>query len=291
VGPISGLAVVCCSGICVTPRSEFDDKQRRALFSAGAQAYGDGRPGYPPEVFEHLRASCGLGPGCRVLEIGPGTGQASGPLLDSGASVFAVEVGEELGRRLRAKYESRDLEVRLDEFETVDLPSEAFDLVAAATSFHWVPPQLGLDRVARVLRPGGSVALWWNHFGDTDRVDPFRDAVQPLLRRDAPQLADSSASGGAGIGAHPYALDVRARTEEINGNSRFGPVEHVLTPWTATQTTEQVRLFLSSFSQWMALENTVRTDLLGAILGLVDDAFGGIVHRPFLTAVYTAQRL
>jgi len=283
--------MVRCIVTCVGARSEFDDKQRRALFSASAEAYRDGRPGYPPEVFEHLRSFCGLSPGCRVLEIGPGAGQATGPLLDAGASVFAVEVGEELGVLLRAKYEDRELEVRVGEFETVDLPSEPVDLVAAATSFHWVPPQLGLDRVAGVLRPGGSLALWWNHFGDTDRVDPFREAAQPLLRRYAPQFADSSESGGAGIGAHPYALDVRARTDEINGNSHFGPVEHVLIPWTAVQTAEQVRLFLGSFSHWMTLEDAVRNNLLDAIEALVDDTFGGIVHRPFLTAVYTARRL
>ncbi len=91
--------------------------------------------------------------------------------------------------------------------------------------------------------------------------------------------------------AHPYALDVRARTEEISANSHFGPVEHILIPGTATQTAEQVRLFLGSFSHWMTRQDAVRVDLLAAIERLVDDTFGGIVHRPFLTALYTAQRL
>lgn len=271
--------------------SEFDDKQRRALFSAHAEAYGDGRPGYPSKVFEHLQSSCNLRPGCQVLEIGPGAGQATGPLLDAGADVLAVEVGEELGVLLRSRFKGRQLEVRQGEFETVDLASEAFDLVVAATSFHWVSPQRGLDRVARVLRPGGSVALWWNHFGDPDRLDPFREAVQPLLREHAPQLADSAAHGGAGIGAHPYALDVEARTKEINSNTEFGAVEHVLIPWTASHTAAEVQRFLSSFSNWMTLEAEVRADLLQAVGGLIDTTFGGAVDRPFLTAVYTARRL
>ena len=228
--------------------SEFDDTQRRALFSSHVQIYEDGRPGYPSKVFEHLRSSCKLGPGSRVLEIGPGTGQATGPLLDAGAHIVAVEVGEELGSQLCTRFADRPLEVELGEFEAVDLAEESFDLVAAATSFHWIAPEQGLHRVARLLRPGGSVALWWNHFGDPNRVDPFRNAVQPILQRHAPDFADSASNGGAGIGANPYALDVEARTNEIDSIERFGPVEHVLIPWTTTQTSDQVRQFLSSFS-------------------------------------------
>jgi SAM-dependent methyltransferase len=271
--------------------SEFDDKSRRALFGAHAAQYGDGRPGYPSAVFDYLQSSCGLRPGCHVLEIGPGAGQATGPLLDAGAEVLAVELGEQFGLLLRTRFEGRQLEVRLGEFETVDLDDQAFDLVTAATSFHWVSPGPGLDRIARVLKPGGSVALWWNHFGDPDRFDPFRDAVQPLLEQYAPQLAESSGIGGAGIGAHPYALDVGARVAEISGNGKFGPVEHILIPWTATQTADDLQRFLSSFSHWMALETRVHADLLHAIGGLIDSEFGGALERPFLTAIYTARRL
>ncbi len=275
----------------MTNDAEFDDKHRRASFSAHAEAYGDGRPGYPSAVFDYLRTSCGLRPGCEVLEIGPGAGQATGPLLDSGAQVLAVEVGHAFASLLRRRFESRRFEVRQGEFETVDLDPEAFDLVVAATSFHWVSPQSGLDRVARLLRPGGSVALWWNHYGEPGRFDPFREAVQPLLEQHAPQFAESAGIGGAGIGAHPYALDVGARTEEINSNGRFGPVEHVLLPWTANQTSHQMQRFLGSLSHWMALEATVRTELLHAVGDLIDTRFGGAVDRPFLTAIYAARRL
>ncbi len=273
----------------MTNWSEFDNHQRRALFSSHAEAYGDGRPGYPRAVFDHLQSSCNLRPGCQVLEIGPGAGQATGPLLDAGAEVLAVELGEAFASLLRTKFEGRHLEVRSGEFETIDLPSEAFDLVAAATSFHWIPPQQGLDRIARLLRPGGTIALWWNHFGDPDRLDPFRDAVQPVLQQLAPQLTDS-ATGGAGIGAHPYALDERARREEIDSHGSFGPIEHLMIPWTARQTTDSIRRFLCSFSSWMALETQVRTALLQAISDLIDTTFGGAVERPFLTALYTARR-
>ncbi len=271
--------------------SEFDDKNRRALFSSHAAAYGDGRPGDPPEVFAHLRSACGLGPGSRVLEIGAGAGQATGPLLDAGARLLVVEVGEEFGALLRTRFGNHQLEVRTGEFETVELPSASFDLIVAATSFHWIEPTQGLDRVADLLRPTGSIALWWTHFGDASRPDPFRDASNPsLLDRHAPQLADS-ATGGSGIGAHPYALDTAARRSEIDNTGRFGPVEERRIPWTTTQTTDEMHRFLSSFSSWMTLDDNVRTDLLRDIGDLIDHRFGGAVERPFITAIYTARRL
>lgn len=169
------------------------------------------------------------------------------------------------------------------------VPAQAFDLVVAATSFHWIAPGPGLERVARLLRPAGWVALWWHHFGDPDRSDPFRESVQPLLQKYAPEFADSASNGGAGIGANPYALDVKARTSEIDAVGRFEPVEHVLIPWTTAQTAEEMRRFLSSFSSWMALETKTRTALLDAIGDLIDDQFGGAVERPFLTAMYIAR--
>ncbi len=274
----------------MTGQSEFDDKERRALFGSHATLYGDGRPGYPPEVFDHLQTLCNLRSGCQLLEIGPGAGQATGPLLDAGAEVHAVEVGDEFQTLLTTRFSNRKFTVSSGEFETIDLVPNSFDLVAAATSFHWIAPDQGLDRVAQVLKPGGWLALWWNHYGDPDRRDLFREAIGPLLELHAPQFTES-VTGGAGIGAHPYAIDTDARVGEIDRNGNFEPVHHVQIPWTATQTTSEIQRFLGSLSHWMALDPTTRTTLLAAVGDLVDNKFSGAVDRPFLTAVYAARRV
>src|SRR5262245_57435096 len=98
---------------------------------AGA-AY-DGRPGSPDEAFGILASEWALAAGCRVLEIGPGTGQATGALLDRGASVVAVEPGAELARIVRARTAGRSCDVIEARFEDAVLPDEPFDLVVAAT--------------------------------------------------------------------------------------------------------------------------------------------------------------
>src|SRR6266542_2199055 len=68
----------------------------RATFNQAADLYDRARPGYPPALFDDLAELAGVGPGCRVLEIGPGTGQATVPLAERGCHIVAVELGADL---------------------------------------------------------------------------------------------------------------------------------------------------------------------------------------------------
>lgn len=89
------------------------DESRRMSFNARADEYRLARPPYPERLYEILAKRCGLGAGTRVLEIGPGTGQATRELLARGASVVAVEPGVRhpahavsvlIGQTLRAEF-------------------------------------------------------------------------------------------------------------------------------------------------------------------------------------------
>jgi 16S rRNA A1518/A1519 N6-dimethyltransferase RsmA/KsgA/DIM1 with predicted DNA glycosylase/AP lyase activity len=73
-----------------------DRERLRATFNEAAELYDRVRPGYPPALFDDLAALAGAGPGCRLLEIGPGTGQATVPLAERGCRIVAVELGEGL---------------------------------------------------------------------------------------------------------------------------------------------------------------------------------------------------
>jgi SAM-dependent methyltransferase len=58
-------------------------------------------------------------------------------------------------------------------FEAVDLPDASVDLVAAATAFHWVDPDIGVCQAGRLLRDGGWLALWWSIWGHDERRTRF----------------------------------------------------------------------------------------------------------------------
>ena len=264
-------------------------RDRRELFGRAVGDYDAGRPPYPGALWDVLVQRCNLGSGTRVLEIGPGTGQATGPLLGLGAAVTAVELDEGLASFLVSKHPGNSLSVLLGTFETVALPAASFDVVAAATSFHWVDPDVGLRRAAEALAPGGWLALWWNVFGDPSRPDPFGDALASLFAA-FPDLEETTGAGALLSGAHPYSLDVAARTAEIDATGSFGPVHHETIPWTALHTPADLRRLFGSYSSWLAIPDPRRAVLLDALESLARDPFGGRVERPYLTSIYLAQR-
>jgi SAM-dependent methyltransferase len=258
----------------------------RAAFGADAANYDAARPPYPGWVFERLAADCGLAPGARVFEIGPGTGQATARLLAAGAgSLVAIEPDARLAAYLTTKLGTESgLQVLNAPFEDADLAPESFDLGTAATAFHWLDQRPALARVAAALRPGGWWAAWWNVFGDPERPDEFHDATDGLLNG----LADTP-SHHAGQ-AHPFGIDVDARMADIAAVDAFEGAAFDIRRWTLTLTTAQTRALYASFSQFSVLAPDERTRLLDALAEIAETKFAGRVERNMCTALYTARR-
>jgi SAM-dependent methyltransferase len=224
----------------------------------------------------------------RVLEIGPGTGQATVELLARAGRVTTVELGAALATRLRTNLPDPALTVVLGAFETVDLPARAFDLVAAATSFHWVP-EGSVARCADLLDRNGWLAVWWTVFGDASRSDPFHDALLPNFSDHAPELLDADGVGRQTIHL-PHALDTPARIAEIEGSGHFGAVQQEQIRWTGRHDRAELRALFGSFSPWLALPADRRARVLDAMDALARDEFDGVVERPYVTAVFAAPR-
>lgn len=270
---------------------EEQRRRRRGLFGSDAAAYDQGRLGYPPRVLELLTECCGLGPGCRVLEVGAGSGQATGMLLDAGASVVAVELSADLAELLATKHDGESLEVRVGAFEDQEFATGSVDVVASATAFHWVPAQPGLQKSAEALVDGGWLALWWTVYGDPARRDPFHEALQPILERLEPSLLEVPSAGNPSLAALPYGLDTDARIAEVDATHRFGTVAHELIPWVGRHRPEQIRALFATFSPWLALPAKRRGIVLDAVEQLARHEFAGVVERPYLTSIYLAQKL
>jgi SAM-dependent methyltransferase len=146
----------------------------RHPYGADANGYQAGRPDYPPQVYALLRDRCGIGPGSRILEIGPGTGQVTRHLLAAGAQIVAVEPDPGFAAYLRGHLPQ--VQVVPCVFEEAEV-GDGFDAVVAATSFHWLDQSVALAKVHAALRPGGWAAIWWTIFSDPYREDPLLDAA------------------------------------------------------------------------------------------------------------------
>ena len=255
-----------------------------AAFDRAADTY-DARPGYPDEVYSLLRDRCGLAADVRVLEIGPGAGQATLPLVAAGAKVVAVEPGPALAEVLRKRLPDEALSVVVSSFEAVDLPEGTFDLVASATAFHWIDPDAGVVKASRLLRDDGWLALWWTIWGDDARPDPFHEALVPILREKAPQLTAD------GMSARAFVADIDARMSAIERSGMFGPAERTLIRWEGAHDPVGLRRMFSTFAAWIALPDDLREDVLDDVEALAREHFAGVVRRPYQTLIYLAQRL
>lgn len=128
-------------------------------FAAQALDYDRYRPRYPDDLFDDLVESAGLSPGDRVVEIGVGTGIATEPLVQRGLDVTAIEPAAALTAVAEAKL-TDGVHFFTGRFE--DFSSESpVKLLAAFNAWHWVEPRRGVALAARLVAPGGSLALAW----------------------------------------------------------------------------------------------------------------------------------
>ncbi len=145
----------------------------RATFDGDADAYDRVRPVAPAPVFDELVQLARLAPGSSVVEIGPGTGQATRLLAERGLRVVAVELGANLAARARTNLANfSDVEVVNSSFEAWDAGSARFDSVLSCNAFHWVDPDVRFAKSATMLAPGGHLVVLatpWVIPADADR--------------------------------------------------------------------------------------------------------------------------
>ena len=129
-------------------------------FDRAAAAYERGRAGYPLPAIEAILADSRAAPGRTLLELGAGTGKLTSALTGSGARVIALEPVAGMRELLAQTAPAAE---PLDAVaEHIPLPGASVDAVIAAQAFHWFDPVAATAEVARVLAPGGLVALIWN---------------------------------------------------------------------------------------------------------------------------------
>jgi SAM-dependent methyltransferase len=246
-----------------------DDRVRlRATFDSVAELYDRVRPGYPAALFDDLARLAGVGPGCRVLEIGPGTGQLTVPLAERGCEIVAVELGPRLAAVARRKL--RDFpgaEVVTGDFETWPLPAERFDLVIAATAAHWLDPAVATAKTAAALRPGGRIATVETHHIAGGTSAYFVDAQDCYLRHD------------------PATTEFfrQPRAADIDGDGAAGRYE-----WDQAYSTAEYLDLLRTYSSTLGLPARAAADLLRCLGALIDGRYGGRIVKRYLTQLRLA---
>ncbi|MCA1712339.1 MAG: methyltransferase domain-containing protein [Actinobacteria bacterium] len=172
-------------------------------FEALVDVYDAARPRYPAELYDALPSLGG-----RVLELGAGTGIATRELERRAGLLVSTDLGPKMLGRLHEL--SPDVPAAVCRSEALPFADASFDVVCGAQMWHWVDPSIAAPEVARVLRPGGTLALWWNEV-DADGL-PWWDAQQDRLEAGNPRYSRGYRDRDYGAELAPYFSSITSWT-------------------------------------------------------------------------------
>jgi SAM-dependent methyltransferase len=157
-------------------------------FARSVEAYERGRPDYPPEAIAYLQRELDLRAGRTVVDLAAGSGKLTRQLASLGCEVVAVEPVDEMRAAIGEGIRALD-----GTAEAIPLPDSSADAVTVAKAFHWFDGARALAEIARVLRPGGALALVWNR--RPVESSPLHAAISAIIapfRGDAPAHASGA---------------------------------------------------------------------------------------------------
>jgi SAM-dependent methyltransferase len=257
------------------------------VFDEVPELYDRVRPGYPDELFADLAAVTGADDRSTVLEVGCGTGKATQSLARLGCSVTAVEPGAGMAALARRRFAGLGtVGVETSTFEDWDDRGRRFDLLVAASAWHWVDPSVGWQRAHDVLRPGGWMALL-NH------VVVHRPG-EPEVYAETADLHERFSPGNPGWGHPP--LEDEVRTTDTGWGAvddpgdLFGPVIVRRYPTVQWFDGNGFADLLRSTSLYRRLEPDVREPLLDAVAERIRTRMDDRAARRYLSVLRVARR-
>jgi SAM-dependent methyltransferase len=257
------------------------------VFDEVPELYDRVRPGYPDELVADLVAITGIDRDSSILEVGCGTGQATRSLAALGCSVTAIEPGAGMAALAHHRIAAfGNVTVETTTFEEWADRGRRFDVLVAASSWHWVDPSVGWQRAHDVLHPGGWMALLGHVV--------VRRPGEPEVYAETADLHERFCPGNPDWGDPPLEEDVRT-TDAGWGlvedpGELFGPTIVRWYPTVQWFDGDGFADLLRSTSLYRKLDRDVREPLLAAIAERIRTRMGDRAQRRYLSVLRVGQR-
>lgn len=275
--PSGMLGTSASAGRIADMDGQRDD--RRLSFDEVPDVYDEIRPTYPAQLYAVLFEM--LPPHPSIVEVGPGTGQATEDLLDRGASVNAVEIGPAMASKLRSNLPTDRLRVTVGDFEQVEIAPSSVDAVFSATAYHWISPQAQTALPARLLRPDGVLAIVDLIQVNSPEDGEFFDAVQPIYEK--------YGEGHRGPPAPTRDQVDPPIRELLERDGRFDAPKVRTWDWDHTYSAADYRKLMLSYSGTRMMTPADRLGLLEDIESFIRRHFDGQITRPLVATLTTAR--
>ncbi|MGB3296206.1 MAG: class I SAM-dependent methyltransferase [Phormidesmis sp.] len=240
--------------------TDFDEhhspEERQQWYSQSTQAYRWARPRYPDALIEKVLETARLNQQSTLLEIGCGPGIATADFAKKGLTITGVEPSAAacaIARRACQDYKT--VSIHNSTFEDYPL-SEKYDAVLAATSFHWISPDIACKKSAAALNPGGALILLW-----ATPPQPSPDLCQYLQpvydRYDLSEMGQEHCRTEA-----YYQGNFETFAKMVNTSGFFQPSSVTIQSCQSIYSIEKYLALLSTLSGYIALEAQTRESLL-----------------------------
>jgi SAM-dependent methyltransferase len=255
-----------------------DRERLAATFDSAAELYQSARPEYPAELYEHLLHVTGLAPSAHLLEVGCATGKATIPLAKRGFRITCIEPGAALAAQARDNLAGFDVQVVESRFEDWEPMQESFAMLYAATSWHWVDPDVRCQKAADVLIPGGYLCVWGAVHVIPYEGDRFFEEIQ--------EIYDEIGEGLPPGNPLPRPGELPDDRAEIESSGLFEVLDVRQYDWETRYDAEGYIELLNTFSGHIAMKDWQRARLYGEIRrrlsrrpdGRLRRHWGGVLH-------------
>lgn len=258
-------------------------EQRKVWYSRAAQAYNQARPNYPPSLVTQVVDIAKLSTNSAILEVGCGPGTATVSFAPLVSSIMCVEPNPDFTELARQNCKTHPNVTILDtSFEEWPLIEAEFDAVLAATSFHWIPAEVGYPKAAQALKENGRLILLWNK-----SLQPSYKIHQQLTKvyqRHAPALARYEDKP-----VQEKILQDLGRMMVESEYFQDMSSGHVSTQ--VTYNTAEYLTLLTTYSPYLELSPQTRQGLFNDLQTLIDKKFGGKLQLSYTSAFHIAQKV
>lgn len=264
---------------------EDDEEQfarRRMSFNEVAALYDRARPQYPEQLYDDLLKLGEFGDELSALEIGSGTGKASIALAKRVSHLICIEPGAELARIARKNLKEHSCAKVVNSTFEAWSPTESFDLVFAAVSWHWLDREARFKKAAAILKPGGHLAVVTNAHvfpEDFDRgFSGIRDCYNAI--REATDWSESP---------QPKPDDTPDEHEQIEESGLFENVQVKRYLWALDYSAEAYIDLLETYSDHRTMSLEGRKALYICVKKVIDGQSAKRIRKHYLTILNLAQ--
>jgi SAM-dependent methyltransferase len=242
--------------------------KKKEAFNLVPELYDQIRPEYPISILQQIEDYARLNSKSKIVEIGPGTGQASDYFIKRGYNFLGIELGAELAAFAEKKYASNaNSRFLCSSFEDWDSRNKSYELLLAAQCFHWIDTDSGIKKAAQVLKRDGVIAVMWN-LEESQHTEFWKRGTDLHEEYFPPEMED-------GKGLAQWSQEFAKALEQ---SSLFSDAHAVEYEWQKRYSADEWIQMRNTFSRDIRMEPSRRKEFYGRLRELIEDLGGSFIR-------------